>query len=285
MASREDGDGDGARGGVRLVVNADDFGRSPSINEAVVRAHREGILTTASLMVAGEAWTEAVELARGLPGLGVGLHLTLVCGRAVLGPDRIPGLVDGAGEFSSRPAWAGFRYWARREVRDQLRAELAAQFERFHSTGLVLDHVNGHLHLHLHPVISDLLIEHAREWGIERMRLTRDSLATSWWTSRGRWGYRLSHALIFGYLSRRAASGYRRLGIRHTDRVYGLLQDGCVTEEYLLRLFPRIPSGVHELYSHPSLDRFRPEFEALVSPRVVETVRRLGWRRVRYQDL
>lgn len=267
------------------MVNADDFGRSRSINEAVIRAHREGVLTTASLMVAGDAVEEAVSLARAHPGLGVGLHLTLVCGRAVLPPERIPGLVDPAGEFSARPPLAGFRYWAVPGLRDQLRAEIAAQLARFRETGLVLDHVNGHLHLHLHPVVFDLLMAQAQEWGIGRMRLTRDSLRLSCRTASGRWGYRLSHAAIFGLLARRAAPALVRLGIRHTGTVVGLLQDGVVDEAYLLRVLPHLPAGDVEVYSHPSLDRFRHEFEALISPRVKARVRELGFDLVRYQDL
>src|SRR2546422_7510563 len=95
----------------RLIVNADDFGRSYSINQAVIRAHREGILTTTSLMVNGEAADEAVELARQNPRLGVGLHLTLVCGTSVLKPGEIPGLVDGDGSFSGNPIATGVRYF------------------------------------------------------------------------------------------------------------------------------------------------------------------------------
>lgn len=269
----------------RLIVNADDFGRSPAINEAVLRAHREGILTTASLMVAGDAWREAVDLARANPRLGVGLHLTLVCGQSVLPPARVPGLVDARGAFSDRPVVAGFRYWAWPPLRDQLRAELAAQFARFRETGLPLDHVNGHLHLHLHPVVFDLLGENARVWGIERMRLTRDSLGISRRTSRGRWAYRLGHAIIFAMLSRRAAPRLAGLGIRHSDAVFGLLQDGRVTEDYVLRLLPQLPAGTAELYAHPSLDCFRHEFEAFASPRVATRVRELGIELVRYQDL
>lgn len=269
----------------RLIVNADDFGRSRSINEAVVRAHEEGILTTASLMVAGEAWEEAVALAQNHPLLGVGLHLTLVCGRSVLPPSRIPGLVDTHGAFPTRPAWAGFRYWYDRRLRDALREELSAQFERFHETGLVLDHVNGHLHLHLHPVVFDLLCENARAWRIERLRLTRESLSISRQTSHGHWPYRLSHAAIFGALSRRALPAIQRLGFRHTDAVFGLLQDARVDEAYLSRLFPLLPPGTSELFAHPSMDRFRHEFDALVSPRVRSRVAGLGIELIRYQDL
>src|SRR5882672_920508 len=127
----------------RLIVNADDFGRSRSINAAVIRAHREGILTSASLMVNEEAGDEAVALAKDHPQLGVGLHLTLLCGHSALPGRSIPGLVNGRREFGNHPAGAGFRYFAARKLREQLRDEIAAQFEKFRDTGLPLDHVNG----------------------------------------------------------------------------------------------------------------------------------------------
>src|SRR3974390_2966805 len=107
----------------RLIVNADDFGRSASINQAVIRAHREGILTTASLMVNEPACGEAAALARDTPALGVGLHLTLLCGHSALPPDDIPGLVNARGEFSSNPPGAGFRYFFQRSLREPLRRE------------------------------------------------------------------------------------------------------------------------------------------------------------------
>lgn len=269
----------------RLIVNADDFGRSTSINRAVRLAHRDGILTTASLMVGGEAFDEAVAIARATPTLGVGLHLTLVCGRAALPPREIPDLVDADGNFSDRAALAGWRYWVRRPLRESLRRELAAQFERFHATGLLLDHVNGHLHFHLHPVVRDLLVENHRAWGLRRVRLTRDSLSLSLRTSRGHWAYRVSHAVVFRALARRARTHFARIGWRHTDRVIGLLQDGRVDEAYLLRVLPRLPAGDSEIYCHPSLDRFRHELEALISPGVKAEVARLGFEPIRYQDL
>src|SRR3954466_16019015 len=113
----------------RLIVNADDFGRSRSINEAVVRAHREGVLTTASLMVNEPACDEAVALARENPRLGVGLHLSLLCGRSALPPENIPGLVNEKSEFGNEPAAVGFRYFSRRSLHEQLRAEIHEQFK------------------------------------------------------------------------------------------------------------------------------------------------------------
>src|SRR6185503_5640756 len=141
-----------------LIVNADDFGLSAGANHAIIRAHREGILTSASLMVNEPGFDEAVELARENSRLGVGLHLTFLCGHSTLPPDRIPGLVNERGEFSSNPVQLGFQYFFQRDLREQLRAEMLAQFEKFRATGLPLDHVDSHHHLHAHPTIFRILI-------------------------------------------------------------------------------------------------------------------------------
>jgi len=275
----------GAVSSRKLIVNADDFGRSASINAAVLRAHKEGILTTASLMVNETACAEAVGIARGTPSLGVGLHLTLLCGHSALPPEQIPGLVNSLREFTNNPAGAGFRYYFHRSLQEQLRAEIHAQFRKFRETGLPLDHVNGHLHLHLHPVVFKILMEDAAELGIRRVRLTFDPFRLNLRLARGHLGYRLLHALQFYPLSARARPAFERLQLKHTDYVFGLLQNARVDEPYLLNLLPQLPEGIAEVYSHPSLDEFRNEFEALISPRVKELAGRLGIAMIRYQDL
>ena len=269
----------------RLIVNADDFGLSPSVNAAVIRAHREGILTSASLMVNEPGFAEAVNLARANPRLGVGLHLTLLMGHSALSPGKIPGLVNARAEFSHSPVGTGLSYFFKRSLREQLRAEIHAQFEKFHTTGLRLDHVNGHLHLHLHPVIFQILMQDAEKLRIRHLRLTRDCLARSRRMTKGRWCYRTSHAAIYAWLARRAREPLRQRGIKHAQRTFGLLQDSRVDEAYILQLLPELPPGDSELYSHPSLDQFKPEFHALISPRVRDLVSRLGIQLIRYQDL
>jgi len=269
----------------RLIVNADDFGASRSINEAVIRAHREGILTTASLMVNEPSCGEAVELARQNPRLGVGLHLTLLMGHSALPPREIPGLVNDRAEFSNDPVGVGMRYFFRRELREQLRKEIHAQFARFRATGLTLDHVNGHLHMHLHPVVFSILMEDAEKLGIERMRLTRDPFWTDLPLASGQRLYRASHAMIYCILSGRARAQLAKRKIRHTHRVFGLLQNARVDETYISKLLPVLPPGDSELYSHPSLDNFKHEFDGLVSARVKEQVKQLGISLIRYQDL
>ena len=275
----------GTAGSRRLIVNADDFGLSPSVNEAVIRAHREGILTSASLMVNEPGFDEAVKLARENPRLGVGLHLTLLFGHSALPRGRIPGLVNAKQEFTNSPTAAGFRYFFRRSLREQLRAEIHAQFEKFRATELPLDHVNGHLHLHLHPTIFSILMEDAEKLGIERLRLTFDPF---WFNARlasGHWRYRAFHAIIHHLLSRRARPVLNRSGIRHTQVVFGLLQNARVDEQYLTRLLARLPTGDSELYSHPSLHDFKHEFEALLSPLARRQIQDLGIQLIRYQDL
>jgi hopanoid biosynthesis associated protein HpnK len=269
----------------RLIVNADDFGRSHSINSAVIRAHREGILTTASLMVNEPGFDEAVKLAKENPKLGVGLHLTLLQGHSALPPEKIPGLVNSRGEFSESPVGVGMNYFFKRNLREQLRAEIHAQFGKVHSTGLPLDHVNGHLHLHLHPTIFKILMQDSEHLGIRHLRLTRDCLARSRKMSRGHWLYRVSHAVIFEMLSARARKTLAQKKIRHAQITFGLLQDSRVDEDYILKLLSELPPGDSELYSHPSLDKFKHEFDALVSPRVKEQIKKLGIELIRYQDL
>jgi hypothetical protein len=139
--------------------------------------------------------------------------------------------------------------------------------------------------MHLHPVVFDILMEDADKLRIRHLRLTRDCLARSRRMANGRWFYRVSHAGIYEWLSNRAREPLSSRGIKHADITFGLLQDSLVDEDYILKLLPELPPGDSELYSHPSLDKFKHEFEALISPRVREQIDRLGIGLIRYQDL
>jgi hopanoid biosynthesis associated protein HpnK len=274
-----------ARATRRLIVNADDFGLSHEVNMAVIRAHTEGVLTTASLMVNEDGFGEAVELARQHPRLGVGLHLSLVCGRSALRQSEIPNLVDAQQRFPNCPVSAGMKFFFDPRCRGQLEREITAQFEKFFATGLALDHVNGHLHFHLHPAVFGIVMKHARGWKVRQLRLTRDPFWMNARLARGRWGYRISHAVIFALLSPRARSVLTKADIRHTRNVYGLLQHGLVDESFVAGLLTDLPAGDSELYSHPSLTQFRHELDALLSPKVRGIIVGRGIELIRYQDL
>ncbi|MCX8156600.1 MAG: hopanoid biosynthesis-associated protein HpnK [Verrucomicrobiae bacterium] len=269
----------------RLIVNADDLGRTAEHNAAVEQAHVEGILTSASLMVNEPAAGAAVAMARGHPGLAVGLHVTLIQGRAALPAGELGGLVDEAGQFGRDPVVVGWRYFWRRDWREPLRRELEAQLGRFRETGLRLDHVNGHLHLHQQPVVFKLLLELAPAWGIRHVRVVREPLGPNWRAARGRYGVRLLHAGIFAALGRGQRRALARRGIRCAGAVFGQLQDGRVDEAYVLGLLPHLPAGDSELYSHPTVTEFKHELDALCSPRVKALVGRLGLQLIHYGDL
>jgi hopanoid biosynthesis associated protein HpnK len=236
-------------------------------------------------MVNEPAFAEAVELAKANPTLGIGLHLTLLCGHSTLPPDQIPGLVNGNAEFTNNPAGAGFSYFFKSGLREQLRQEIHAQFQKFQQTGLPLDHLNGHLHLHLHPTVFSILMQDAAQLGIQRLRLTFDPFWFNLRLARGHFFYRAMHATIYHLLSAHARPVLQRRNIRHTSRVFGLLQNARVDSDYISRLLPCLPAGDSELYSHPSLDEFIEEFQALISPTVRDTVQKLGIKLIRYQDL
>lgn len=271
-----------------LLVTGDDFGLRESVNAAIAGAHREGILTSASLMVTGDAVPEAVALARELPGLSTGLHLVL-SGReapAASDPARIPDLVDASGRFPASPAWAGVSdvlFWPRR--RPQIEREIRAQIERFLATGLSLDHVDGHHHLHLHPLIFDLLLAALEEFGVRFVRLVEEDAV-----ARRAGVGALDEAIprVFGALSRRARGRMRRHGkVSACDRVYGLRASGRMTESEALRLLPLAAGRVVELYAHPDrgTESGRAEEAALCSAAVREAVARAGFRLVNSRTL
>jgi hopanoid biosynthesis associated protein HpnK len=261
-----------------LVVTADDFGLSLPVNEAVEEGYRHGILTAASLMVGAPAWTDAVERARALPGLGVGLHVTLVDGRPVLPPDQIPGLVGPDGRFSNDPVRFGTQLFFSPELRRQATAEIKAQFDRFRATGLPLDHVNGHQHFHMHPVAVNAIAEIAPAFGFPPVRVPVEPFRQSYAAMRDRPLQRLGSWLFYWALTRSMRRKLATVGIPLNDQVFGVNDSGAMVEVRMLQYLDHVPDGVTELYCHPATQRWQgidnlppdyqaiQEFTALVSP-------------------
>ena len=237
------------------------------MNEAVERAHVDGVLTHASLMVAGPAAADAVGRARRLPGLGVGLHLVAVEGPAVL---RHPALVDESGWFPSDQLRLGLRYAFDPAARRQLDAEIAAQFAAFAATGLKLSHADAHKHMHLHPTVGAMLLRHGRSYGLNRVRVPYEppSVGSG------------SAAYAMRGWTRVLRSQCARAGVATPDAVFGLAWSGHMTEERVRRILDARPAGDVELYFHPATRRdallsgLMPEYEheaelaALLSPAV-----------------
>jgi len=236
----------------KIIFNADDFGRSSGINAAVMRAHREGVLTSASLMVAGDAVEEAVALAQETPTLAVGLHLVVIGGPATLPPGEIPHLVDSGGHFHSDPVQVGLRYFLSRTYQEELAREMAAQFEHFVATGLPLSHVDGHFHMHVHPTVFKLLLPLAEQYGATGLRLPRDDFWLALGYDRRHAGTKLGWAISFGLLCRWCLGRLRNHRLIVTHRVYGLMQTGQMQEAYVINLLRHLEVPTAELYFHPT---------------------------------
>lgn len=280
----------------RLIVNADDFGASEEVNEAVIRAFKEGVLTSASLMVTGAAAEQAVKLAKENPGLAIGIHLVTVVGRSVLAHSDIPMLVDHNGNFSNNPTAAGLKYFFSPRARRELRKELAAQFEKFHSTGLRLSHIDGHLHLHVHPVIFNAAVELGTKLGCRHMRVPVEERRLALEFDRADVVQKSIYSILFGGLGKYMKRKLRDRGFTFAERVYGNLQSGRMSERYFLYALDNLAADTSEIYFHPAVyaddkslnsDECQAsiEFEALTSAKVKYRIQTLGIDLINYLDL
>ncbi len=262
-----------------LTFTADDFGLCEAVNEGVERAHRDGLLNAASLMVAGAAADDAVRRARRMPDLRVGLHLVVIEGPPTLPASDIPDLLDAAGQFPSDQARLGINYFFRPAIRRQLAAEIRAQFAAFAATGLKLGHADAHKHMHLHPTVGRYLIQIGREFGLTRVRVPAEppaimrqcGVATS---PDARALYAWTHLL---------RSQIRRAGMAAPDAVFGLAWTGAFTKARLETLLPLLPDGDIELYFHPAagrdatLDRLMPDYQHEAELEALLTLRVRNW--------
>ena len=245
-------------------------------------------------MVGAPAAADAVARARRLPRLRVGLHVNLVDGKPVLPAEQVPDLVDAAGDFDANLLRAGMRFFANRKARRQLAAEIRAQFAAFRATGLALDHVNAHRHMHVHPTVAGLILGIGRDFGMRAMRVPNEP-----WrlirraAAEGAPLLPPLYAPWIALLRRRL----RRAGLALNDRLLGLAWTGAMTEARLLSLLNVLPAGCSEIYCHPAqrqtpllrrtMPHYRPvdELQALLSARVRALVAERAIALVSYADL
>ncbi|MCE2564995.1 hopanoid biosynthesis-associated protein HpnK [Komagataeibacter sp. FNDCF1] len=248
----------------RVIISADDFGLSEEVNEAIEIAHRDGLLSTASLMVSGPAAADAVRRARKLPDLRVGLHLVAIEGPATLPPAEIPLLVSHNGQFPSDQLKLGVEYFFRPAARRELAAEIEAQFAAFAATGLPLDHANAHKHMHLHPTVGRYMIESGLRHGLRALRVPLEPPKPLY--AAGTYTDTLGDAALrrwTGLLRHQA----RRAGLVTNDWCFGLAWSGHMTADRISALAAHLPDGLSEIYFHPAtaknglLQRLMPTYE------------------------
>jgi len=231
----------------QLIVNADDLGLTPGVNRGILRGFQDGIVTSASLLVTGSAFEEAVALARQNPTLDIGLHLTLVEERAVLGHKVLPTLVDETGRFPRtsgeffRRAFLGRINW------DEVKREIAAQIARFQKTGLRLSHIDSHQHLHMFPPVFPIVRRLASGMDNVWIRNSAGQWRKSPGVRMGRWIQQLG--LNLACLSARGL--YAAPLLQMPDGMYGFEVSGCLTRSVVEQILRKIPDGLYELICHP----------------------------------
>ncbi|MDF7673569.1 hopanoid biosynthesis-associated protein HpnK [Acetobacteraceae bacterium ESL0709] len=268
----------------RVIISADDFGMSQEVNEAIEQANRQGILTTASLMVAGPALEDALRRARRLPHLRLGLHLVVIEGDSLL---KDPHITDRQGWFGRNQLELGVSYFFSPSKRAALKKEIEAQFRAFAATGHTLDHANAHKHMHLHPTIGSLLIRTGLDYGLKAVRTPMEP------------AFPLQARLSLGdealeQWTRVLRHQIKRAGMKTNDYCFGLRWSGHMTPERVATLIPRLPQGNSEIYFHPALKQNEQmaelmygyeqerELETLLSPQIRQLLEReqvasIGW--------
>ena len=261
----------------RLIVNADDFGRHELINRAVERAFNAGCLRSATVMTGGIAFDDAIKLAKKIPDLGVGLHLTLANGNPILPPQEIPSLITAQGIFHADYVTFLKRYLRGKISLAEVRSELAAQFEKFSRTGLTLTHVDSHQHLHHVPGIVEIVLELASAAGVGAMRIAGAKIFDGELDSVGKFVGRLG----LGSLAKFAAHCAHKKNFVTPEHFAGIVAGESVNENFLLKLIENLQDGTTEVMLHPGTDNkilrdfcnwehdFELELAAVTSPNVL----------------
>jgi len=285
-----------------LIVTADDLGLTRRVNEAIEKAHREGIVTTASLMVNGAAFDSAASILRQNPNLDVGLHLNLTEGRPALAHGEIPSLADAQG-FLYRHPFELLSGVVRRCVRIlDLEKEIRAQIEKALSANVHVTHIDGHKHVHVLPQVFHLICKVAPQYGINAVRSISEKtpgLCALIWRNGSRQimkQYLFGKALSAGFAL--ASSTNNGSTLTAPARFYGITQTGFLDIQAFADIVNSLENGVNEMMCHPGyvdddlrrtptrlhVERER-ELELLTGREVHEVLQRAGVTLVSYRDL
>lgn len=271
------------------------------MNEGIVRAHREGILTSATIMANGAAFEDAVEKTKSNPRLGVGCHVVLLGGDPVAPLEQIPSLVNAEGRLpGSLPAFVA-RLSARMVKMSEMETEIRAQIQKVRKAGIEPTHLDTHKHAHVHPRVMEALARVAREQGIHRVRKPVENIRDSW-NGSGRRARGLSKQHLAASLvttaGRRFRSVSRKYGLCSPDHFLGLAMTGKLGPEALRRMIGIVAEGQTEIMVHPGicdeelrqtdsrlLEQREEELAGLLDAGVRSTVEERGIRLISYREL
>jgi chitin disaccharide deacetylase len=239
-----------------LIVNADDLGWTAGVNRGVGEAHRNGIVTSASLLANGAAFGEAVELARKTRGLGVGVHLNLSDGPPTAAPNAVPSLVNDSGELEGGPDGLLLKIATRALSMREVETEWEAQISKIRAAGIEPTHLDGHKHVQMLPGLFAIALRLAKRHGIGAIRVSHEasSLRAALTTGELRAAVVLKQGVQargLKLLARDARDQADRAGVSTADYFCGIAQTGELTKEGVARLLRSLPEGTTELMCHP----------------------------------
>jgi len=231
----------------RLIVHGDDFGLSERVNEGIVHAHRQGILTSTSVIASGAAFEHAVAMARETPTLDLGVHLMLSGGQPVSRRSTVSTLLGRDGFFHSDAGTFAKRYFVGFVSLQEVERELDAQIAKVFASGLTISHLDGHQHLHMLPGIRGLVDKLATRYGIRCIRHPQEAPRLYMLRDISHFGRLLQLLVLDGFcvLSRSTDA-------KHCDYFSGFFYGGRLTATNLSRVLAHLPSeGTCELMCHP----------------------------------
>jgi hopanoid biosynthesis associated protein HpnK len=288
----------------RLIVNADDFGFTRGVNAGIVRAFEAGILTSATIMANGDAFTEAIDLAQANPLLGVGCHLAAVGGHPVAPAREIPSLVDSDGQLP-RTLTALMKKLVRGQVQvADIEREFRAQVERVVRAGLRPTHLDSHKHSHTQPAVMQALARVAVEFGIPAIRnpfervFAHARMGSAARTKRAVYLKQYAMSAAVALHARRFRQIARTHGLQTPDWFFGVRLTGLLDAEAIASVIARLPEGTTELMCHPAIyddeleragTRLKQararELDALIDPRVVRCIHEQEVKLISYREL
>ena len=242
---------------MQLIVNADDFGLTEQVSRGILDAHREGIVTSTTLMANGGAFDAAVSMSRRAPRLGIGVHLNLTEGEPVSPALRIPSLVDRRGRLHLNPGRLLEALVARQINLADVETELRRQITKVFSAGILPTHLDGHKHVHILPGISEIVIRLAQDFSIRSVRSPQEEapgFARLLRTGRNSGIAAVKQSLVGRSVSafaRRFKERLAKAGLFSTVRFYGLSQTGFLDTRSIQDILEGLPEGVSELMCHP----------------------------------
>jgi chitin disaccharide deacetylase len=284
-----------------IILNADDFGLTRGVNEGIVRAHNEGILSSTTLMANGLEFRDAVTLAKSNPRLGVGCHLVLIGGKPVAAPEKIPSLVDRHGNLpATLPAFVA-RVTSGRIRTEHIATELLAQIEKIRGAGIEPTHADTHKHTHAHPRVLQVVCSVLKDAGICRIRQPIESFRNSWLTTASdRQGTttQVVAAAAVRSIAPKFRATLKKFGLTTPKHFLGLAMTGQVGPQTLLKMIASLDDGTTEIMFHPGLSddalaktgtrllmQRELELQALTDPSVREAIERRGVRIISYREL